>query len=183
MSVNVLFSRPRRAAAAVALALAALVSISAGAGAVAGRETHSAQGVASTISRVEVIARAASWVTQGVPYSQTRWWTDSHGTYRQDCSGYVAMAWALDPGINYWTGNLATVSYRIAPSDLRSGDILLLPGDHTVIFAGWADGARTTFNLYEQFRPGYTARHVAGASLSSYLDRGYGAYRYRGISS
>lgn len=183
MSVDVFSSRPRRTAAAITLAVGALVSVSAGAGAVTAREARSAHEIASTISRVEVIARAASWVTQGVPYSQTRWWTDRHGTYRQDCSGYVAMAWDLDTRTNYWTGNLATVSYRIASSALQSGDILLLPGDHTVIFAGWADAARTRFNLYEQFRPGYAARYVAGASLSGYLDRGFGAYRYRGIRS
>ncbi len=182
MSVGLFSSRPRRAAAAIALCLGTLVPVSAVAGAVAPGAGSGVE-VASTVSRAEVIARAASWVSQGVPYSQTRWWTDRHGTYRQDCSGYVAMAWGLDPGTNYWTGNLATVSERIAPSDLRAGDILLRSGDHTVIFAGWADAAGTTFNLYEQFRPGYSARYVTGASLSSYLGRGYVAYRYHGIGA
>ena len=132
MSVDVSSSRPRRAAAAIALAVSALVSVTAAAGAVA-PAGRSAVEIPPTISRVEVLARAASWVAQGVPYSQTRWWTDRHGTYRQDCSGYVAMAWDLDPGTNYWTGNLATVADRIASSDLRPGDILLRPGDHTLI--------------------------------------------------
>lgn len=181
MSLEVMSSR-RRQAAALVLVAASLVSVSAAAGAAAPNGSSTAM-VTSTISRVEVITRAASWVTQGVPYSQTRWWTDKHGTYRQDCSGYVAMAWGLSQGTNYWTGNLATVSYRIASSDLHAGDILLLPGDHTVIFAGWSDAAHTTFNLYEQFRPGYTARYVSGASLAGYLNRGFAAHRYRGIGS
>jgi cell wall-associated NlpC family hydrolase len=179
MLPHVLFARPRRTAAAIALSIGALVSVTAGAGAVVQRT--SSHDVASTISRVQVIARAASWVTQGVPYSQTRWWSDGNGSYRQDCSGFVAMAWALDQSTNYWTGNLATVAYRISSSDLRPGDILLRAGDHTVIFAGWADATRTSFNLYEQFRPGYSARYVSDASLSSYLGRGFGPYRYRGI--
>jgi hypothetical protein len=93
------------------------------------------------------------------------------------------MAWGLDAATNYWTGNLATVSFRIPASDLRAGDILLRPGDHTVIFAGWADAERTSFNLYEQYRPGYSARYVSGTSLAGYLERGYGAHRYRGITS
>jgi len=130
------------------------------------------------ITRAQVIGRSVSWVLQQVPYSQTSWWTDANGTYRQDCSGYVSMAWRLDQRVNYWTGNLATVSHRIASKDLRVGDALLLPRSHVVLFAGWANTAKTKFNLYEEYSRGKPARYVTNANLSYYLDRGYGAYRY-----
>ena len=134
-----------------------------------------------TITRPEAIARAVSWVTQGVMYSQSRWWTDLNGSFRQDCSGYVAMAWRTDQRINYWTGNLGTISGRIPSSSLQPGDILLLPGKHTVIFAGWANGQRTKFHLFEEYRTGTPARFLRNASLSYYLDRGYGSHKYDGM--
>lgn len=138
-------------------------------------------GRTGTITRPEVIARAVSWVTQQVPYSQVRWWTDLNGTYRQDCSGYVSMVWRTDQRVNYWTGNLATVSNRIPSSTMQPGDVLLLPGKHTLIFLGWANESKTKFHLFEEYRTGTPARFVKNASLSYYLDRGYGAYRYDGI--
>lgn len=135
----------------------------------------------STIGRAAVIARAASWLVQRVPYSQASWWSDANGTYRQDCSGYVSMAWRLDPRANYWTGNLDTVSTRIPTEALKPGDVLNLPFKHVVIFGGWADATRTRFNLYEQYATGSTPRYAVNASLAYYLDRGYGAFRYNGI--
>ncbi|GAA0623038.1 hypothetical protein GCM10009547_27570 [Sporichthya brevicatena] len=139
-------------------------------------------GKGKRITRDEVIGRAVSWVLQQVPYSQTSWWTDSNGTYRQDCSGYVSMAWNLNQRINYWTGNLASVSHRIATKSLKPGDILLLPRSHVVIFAGWANSAKTKFHLYEEYSRGKPARYLTGADLSYYLNRGYGAYRYDKIA-
>ncbi len=91
------------------------------------------------------------------------------------------MAWRTDQRINYWTGNLGTVSDRIPSSSMQPGDILLLPGKHTVIFAGWANQQRTKFHLFEEYRTGTPARFLRNASLSYYLDRGYGAYEYDGI--
>ena len=41
------------------------------------------------ITRDEIINRAQDWVNRKIPYSQTQT-TDG---YRQDCSGYVSMAW------------------------------------------------------------------------------------------
>lgn len=174
--------RARRLVAATLLGATVALSTTAGATAITPGSASTSTEVSSTITRATVIARAVSWVAQGVPYSQTRWWSDGNGTYRQDCSGYVAMAWGLDQHTNYWTGNLATVSSRIPAGSMLPGDILLLPGDHTVIFAGWTDAARTRFNLYEQFAPGYVARYQAGASLETYLARGFGAYRYDRIT-
>lgn len=129
------------------------------------------------ISRAEVIQRAAQWVIEGVPYSQTSWWTNTLGTYRQDCSGYVSMAWRLDQRANYWTGNLGTVAHPIPATDLQPGDILL-SSPHTVIFAGWDDVSHQRFSLYEQPRPGQTARYTRNAAYAHYASRGFVPYRY-----
>ncbi|MER7577520.1 hypothetical protein [Streptomyces sp. NPDC126514] len=129
------------------------------------------------ISRTEVLQRAAQWVIEGVPYSQTSWWTNTLGTYRQDCSGYVSMAWRLDQRSNYWTGNLGTVAHPVPATDLQPGDILL-SSPHTVIFAGWDDDSHQRFSLYEQPRPGHTARYTRNAAYAHYASRGFVPYRY-----
>jgi len=124
--------------------------------------------------------RALAWIEQRVPYSQTAWWVDSEGNYRQDCSGYVSMAWGLDQAVDFWTGNLDTVSHQIPGTQLLPGDILLSP-THTVLFAGWADGAHTVFDFYEESHPGTVAHYVTGASLAGYLTAGFVPYRYDGV--
>jgi hypothetical protein len=134
-----------------------------------------------SISRAQIVSRAQRWLSEKVPYSQTSWWSDADGTYRQDCSGYVSMAWALPQTIDFWTGNLNTVSHRIPAAQLEPGDILLsMP--HTVIFAGWADQRHDAFNLYEEAMPGTNARYVVDAPLSDYLDNGFAPFRYDGVS-
>lgn len=133
------------------------------------------------ISRNQVIQRAKQWVAEAVPYSQTSWWTDSLGTYRQDCSGYVSMAWHLDEATDFWTGNLGVVSHEIAADDLLPGDILL-SDSHTFVFAGWDDSSHTTFDMYEESRPGTTAHFITGASYSHYASTGFKPYRYNQIT-
>ncbi|HEU5331827.1 MAG TPA: hypothetical protein VFU73_03665 [Actinocrinis sp.] len=134
-----------------------------------------------SITRAQIIQRAQRWLTEQVPYSQSAWWRDAGGIYRQDCSGYVSMAWALDQTVDFWTGNLNTVSHTIDPSQLLPGDILLSQ-EHTVLFAGWADAAHTQFDYYEESHPGTNARFVVDAPLSAFLAGGFGAFRYDGVT-
>lgn len=129
------------------------------------------------VTRAGILRRAIAWVDEQVPYSETAWWPDAEGTYRQDCSGFVSMAWGLDQNIDYWTGNLDTVSFEIPAWDLLPGDILL-SATHTVLFAGWADAAHTEFDFYEESHPGTVAHYVHGAPLSAYVDGGFAAYRF-----
>jgi hypothetical protein len=132
------------------------------------------------ITRAQIITRAQLWVAQQVPYSQTAWWTDQYGTYRQDCSGYVSMAWDLDQNTDFWTGNLNLVSHTIPAATLLPGDILLSV-KHTVLFADWADPQHTEFDYYEQAHPGTVARYVVDAPLSAFLDNGFAPFRYDGV--
>jgi hypothetical protein len=134
-----------------------------------------------TIARAQIILRAQQWLSEHVPYSQTSWWTDANGTYRQDCSGYVSMAWGLPQNLDFWTGNLATVSNQIPAADLKPGDVLLNAVHHVVLFAGWADATHTTFNLYEEAHTGTDTRYVVDAPLTGYLASGFVPYRYDGV--
>lgn len=134
----------------------------------------------SYITRAEILSRAQRWVAEQVPYSQSNWWSDTDGIYRQDCSGYVSMAWALDQNIDFWTGNLNTVSHVIDPGQLLPGDILLSTG-HTVLFAGWSNAGHTLFDYYEESHTGTNARFVVDAPIAEFLIGGFTPFRYDGV--
>ena len=107
------------------------------------------------------------------------WWDG----YRQDCSGFVSMAWNL-PG-NEWTGSLDQFGMRISKEELQPGDILLFhnpsdpeKGSHVVIFGGWTDYTHSYYVAYEQTRPATAAGHPYAYWSNS--DR-YVPYRYKGL--
>ncbi|MDT9681228.1 peptidoglycan-binding protein [Streptomyces sp. TRM76323] len=135
------------------------------------------------ITRTEIINRAKRWVTAKVPYSMEKYWTDG---YRQDCSGYVSMAWKLPA--NEWTGSLHRYGVKIARADLQPGDILLFhnpadptKGSHVTIFGGWTDPRRTHYVAYEQTKP-HTRRQATPLAYWTNSDK-YVAYRYLGVTA
>ncbi|WP_225831868.1 peptidoglycan-binding protein [Streptomyces sp. NK08204] len=132
-------------------------------------------------TRADIIKRAKVWVAARVPYSADAYWSDG---YRQDCSGFVSMAWGL-PG-NEWTGTLGQFGDRIAKGDLRPGDILLRHnpddprhGSHVVVFGGWTDHTHTSYTAYEQTPP-RTRRQATPYPYWSHADT-YVPYRYKGV--
>jgi peptidoglycan hydrolase-like protein with peptidoglycan-binding domain len=134
-------------------------------------------------SRADIIRRARAWVAEKVPYSMTGYWSDG---YRQDCSGFVSMAWGL-PG-NEWTGTLHEYGERIGKDDLEPGDILLFHntddpenGSHVVIFGGWTDHTRSSYTAYEATRP-YARRQATPYAYWAHSDQ-YVAYRYKGLKA
>ncbi|MEU2307376.1 peptidoglycan-binding protein [Streptomyces misionensis] len=133
-------------------------------------------------TRDAIIKRAKSWVTAKVPYSMNRYWTDG---YRQDCSGYVSMAWGLNS--NQWTGSLAKYGVKIKKSQLQPGDILLhhntadpQQGSHVVIFGGWTDATHTSYKVYEQTPP-HTRSQTTPYPYWNHTG-GYVPYRYKGLT-
>ncbi|MER5639601.1 peptidoglycan-binding protein [Kitasatospora sp. NPDC002227] len=141
------------------------------------------RGAAAATTRTEIIARAQRWVDLQVPYSMGSYWTDG---YRQDCSGFVSMAWGLGSSQTTWT--LPDFADRIAPADLQPGDILVYNnsdnpqgGSHTVIFGGWQNSAHTQYLAYEQTRPA-TRRRTTPYAYWSHADS-YVPYRYRGLAA
>ncbi|CAL9424429.1 peptidoglycan-binding protein [Streptomyces sp. enrichment culture] len=140
-----------------------------------------AQAPLPKVSRAEMIARAERWVAEKVPYSMEKYWSDG---YRQDCSGYVSMAWKLPA--NEWTGSLHRFAEKIAWADLQPGDILLFhnpdnptKGSHVTIFGGWTDDRRTHYVAYEQTKP-HTRKQPTPLAYWTDSDR-YVGYRYLGV--
>ncbi|WP_055495304.1 peptidoglycan-binding protein [Streptomyces sp. TP-A0356] len=134
-----------------------------------------------TTTRAQIINRAKKWVSAQVPYSMDKYWSDG---YRQDCSGFVSMAWNL--GTNEWTGSLDRFGVRIAKDDLQPGDMLLFhnpanpeKGSHVVIFGGWTDYTHTYYIAYEQTPP--VARRQS-TPYAYWVNSGrYVPYRYKHI--
>lgn len=134
------------------------------------------------LSGPEAIERAQSWVDAGVGYQAGGTYSNQYGTYRTDCSGFVSMALGLPT--SYTTGTLESVSYAIAKDGLEPGDIINNPAEgasgHVVLFAGWADDARTRYIAYEESPSG--GAHVSEIPYPYWP--GYGTFtprRYTGI--
>lgn len=131
------------------------------------------------VTREQIIARAEHWVKKQVPYSQASWWKDgtTGGSYRQDCSGFVSMAWQLKESLT--TQSLPAVANRLSGFDqLQAGDALDYPAAHAVLFGGWTDKAKGEFVYYSESRPGRPARkdtanihdsRIAGHPRTAYI--------------
>ncbi|MFC5667071.1 peptidoglycan-binding protein [Kitasatospora misakiensis] len=137
---------------------------------------------AQPVTRAAIIERAQRWVDQKVPYSMSRYWSDG---YRQDCSGFVSMAWGLGSSQTTWT--LPDFAERITKADLQPGDILLhndpaspRGGSHVTLFGGWTDATRTRYLAYEQTSPGTTKRATPYAYWSHSAT--YLPYRLKALS-
>jgi hypothetical protein len=138
----------------------------------------------------DAVARAESWVQanggRGVPYSNSSYYSNKYGSYRQDCSGYVSMIWNL--GSSYSTVTLPNVAHRITKAELTTGDVLIdntggsISSRHVVMFDRWVDAAHKSFWLYEQTPKG--TRHRT-ASYSSYdgVNDEYHPYSKNGAST
>ncbi|MGF1431582.1 hypothetical protein [Kitasatospora sp. LaBMicrA B282] len=145
---------------------------------------HAASAVDGSISRDEVIQRAQSWVTEGVPYDQGSNYSDSNGSYREDCSGYVSMAWHLDDSLV--TQTLPSVSTQIASSQLQPGDALDYTDEHVILFGGWIDQNAGTFNYYSEQNPSVLTSEYQGnlnsSSVAGWPTSYYTPLRYNNIS-
>jgi hypothetical protein len=134
------------------------------------------------ISGSTIISNAKTWLNPCVPYSTSSYHIGVDGIkYRQDCSGYVSMAWQL--GSSQTTSTLASYSTKISKSDLQSGDILLNAGDHVLIFDKWADSGKTKYYAYEQ-HPDCTEYHsITYPYWSNYDPQDYYPYRYNKVTT
>ena len=134
---------------------------------------------ALAISRCQVLARAQSWVDAHVPYSQSSWYGNSYGSYRQDCSGYVSMAWALSS--SYVTSTLPQVSHKLGSlQDLQPGDALNKTCCHVVLFKAWAVPG-VSMKVYAEATWGTTAQ-IQTWTVAYAQSNGYAAYRLNGIT-
>jgi hypothetical protein len=145
-----------------------------------------------TVMRAQVMARAGDWLRRKLPYSQdngrAQWDVNRGRRYRTDCSGFVAMAWALDPydwGRAPVTWELPAISRKIGWGQLRGGDVLLrlVPGnrglEHVRLVQGWADSSRTRITVVEQSASAGGMRRTTTDVATA--RRYYHPYRYRRI--
>jgi len=146
------------------------------------------------IGRTQVMIRGLDWLRRDIAYSQdnrrARWDLNRGRRYRPDCSGFVSMAWALDPrraglGRALVTWELPSVSTRVRWDRLRRGDILLhlnpanRATEHVQLFAGWVDAGRTRAWVLEQSSRARGMRRRAVVLAAARRD--YLPYRYRHI--
>ncbi|MFF7972759.1 peptidoglycan-binding protein [Streptomyces sp. NPDC007905] len=149
----------------------------------AGKPAEPSTAPTPATTRTEIIKRAKVWVAAKVPYSMTDYWSDG---YRQDCSGYVSMAWGLTS--NEWTGSLDQFGVKITKEELQPGDILLFHnpdnperGSHVVIFGGWTDHMHTDYLVYEQTPPHARSQSTPYPYWTN-ADK-YVPYRYKGLTT
>jgi hypothetical protein len=139
------------------------------------------------ITRSVVMARAQSWIAEGVPYNRNAYNSDSNGTYRQDCSGFVSMAWSLpsSQANNYGetTGTLPNFATELSSlDDLQPGDMLDNISTHVVLFKGWTAANHNTAVILEEAHSGTTAREDDHFYTRNYLStHRYRPYRYNRI--
>ncbi|MGW6704036.1 hypothetical protein ACWGDE_03930 [Streptomyces sp. NPDC054956] len=124
------------------------------------------------VTREQIIARAKDWVEQRVSYSQKLFWKDeaTGGRYRQDCSGFVSMAWQLNSSMS--TETLPLVADRIPRDQLEPGDALVNTRSHALLFGGWTDKAKGDFFYYSESNTSVPA-HKTNANIHDYKIGGY----------
>jgi len=111
------------------------------------------------ITRPEALRRAATiWTPGTVPYSMTT--VHQPDEYREDCSGYVSLCWALPPPggstVTMAPPSSSAVMVPISEADLEPGDAIgkCGPGTggaagHIQLFDGW-DPDGTGLWIWEQ---------------------------------
>ncbi|MEV7598217.1 hypothetical protein AB0O91_12650, partial [Kitasatospora sp. NPDC089797] len=153
------------------------------------------------ISAAEVLARAQSWVNEGVPYNQGASKTDANGTYREDCAGYVSMAWHLDQSLVVTTGGpyFTTADGRGNPAydtptgavgdltGLQPGDAVAYPGQHIFLFNAWTNKATGEFTYYADSNPrdpthGPTSANIKDPTIEGWPTSGYVGLRYKNLA-
>ena len=115
---------------------------------------------AQAITQDEILSRADKWVDKEIMYSQSSYYKG----YRQDCSGFVSMAWKL--GESRTTSDFDSEARKISKSDLVPGDAVWFPG-HLTIFVKWVDKGSTYLCVQESSSgtpANYKKRSISGGT-------------------
>jgi len=135
------------------------------------------------ISAGTMLTRATDWISAMVPYSQASYYSDLNGTYRQDCSGFVSMAWDLDTSPD--TPGLRTVATKVAAglSGIEPGDIILKAKTakahgHVFLFVSWDNGKHTIATVDEETGKKSSTPYAVTKSLGIRAFKGFVVYKY-----
>jgi hypothetical protein len=97
-----------------------------------------------------------------------------------DCSGFVSRCWKLPR--SYSTRELPALCEPITDfALLKPGDIFNTHNSHVVLFAGWTNDERTELSYYEAGSSLDSKVQLTQKSLSALLEKGFTAWRYRGM--
>lgn len=139
------------------------------------------------ITRAEILRRSTSiWPKQGVPYSMAT--LHQPDGYRQDCSGYVSLCWAIPHSTPGSWGGMNTVSFvvnglmkEIPQSELRPGDAIGKCGPGTAGADGhimlWV-GRSGAYHIIREQAGGVRGWRERTVSWPT----GYKAYRFVGVT-
>ncbi|HEX4789325.1 MAG TPA: hypothetical protein VH372_12730, partial [Actinospica sp.] len=137
------------------------------------------------ITTAQMIARADDWIAAAVPYSESAGWEDAGagGPYREDCSGFVSMAWGLQNSLV--TSTLPEVSTLVdadisGETNLEQGDALDYTADHVVLFDSWISQSAGTFYYDAEHTFGQVADRTEGNVYASTLE-GYSIDDFEGL--
>ncbi|MGW2480721.1 hypothetical protein ACWCWQ_12980 [Streptomyces sp. NPDC001571] len=156
--------------------------------------------IGGQVSSVEILSRAQTWVDKHVPYDQQGYAADPQGRdYREDCSGFVSMAWHLDKSLVVTDGGPAFTNADGSPnttydtavgdfSNLQPGDAMAYPHEHIFLFAGWTDKAAGDFLYYAESNTndpthGPSKANIRSTSIEGHPTSGYVALRYKNVSN
>jgi hypothetical protein len=134
------------------------------------------------ISVQTILSRATDWTSSQVPYSQASYYSDTNGTYREDCSGFVSMAWDLDDSLS--TSSLPEIATEVTTglSGIEPGDIILKAGDHVFLFVAWANNSHTEATIDEETGSSSPTPYAVQKNLNVKAFNGFTVYRYNGLS-
>ncbi|HET6406341.1 MAG TPA: hypothetical protein VFG14_00555 [Chthoniobacteraceae bacterium] len=97
-----------------------------------------------------------------------------------DCSGFISRCWKLPRSFS--TRELPGLCEPVPDlASLKPGDIFNTHNAHVVLFAGWTNPERTELLFYEAGSNPEWRVALQKAQLSFLLDKGYTAWRYRGM--
>ncbi len=179
---NTLSTSCRRAATTLALGVIsalALTPTSAHANAPTCSENYwngsAGHGTITKISRQEILNRAKSWLNSEVIRCPNHSHTNQHGTYRQDCSGYVSMALGLSASSTSY--NLPALGTELSDfKKLRPGDYVARNG-HVRLFVRWDGGTPVFWENYSTYKP---TREMT-TTVAQLKTAGYKPYRYKHV--
>jgi hypothetical protein len=97
-----------------------------------------------------------------------------------DCSGFVSRCWKLPR--SYSTRELTGLCDPVTDlAQLKPGDIFNTHNSHVVLFAGWLDDEHKELTFFEAGSNPQWKVQLQRAPLGFLLDKGYTAWRYRGV--
>jgi hypothetical protein len=97
-----------------------------------------------------------------------------------DCSGFISRCWKLPR--SYSTRELPALCEQVTDlALLKPGDIFNTHNSHVVLFAGWIDAERKELTFFEAGSNPQWKVQLQRAPLSFLLEKGYTAWRYRGM--